>query len=316
MTHHFIIYGYGAMGSAMAHHLYSNHQSVSVRPSPYDNINLIPSNLVSNKIPDDKELVHVIATSHKGLNWCLNVIEMDYEDSEKNLLILTKGLMIFEANIMPISSYIKKKTGIDNVVALTGPCIANEMLQGEPSSIVLSSDNQSLMKHIQKQLQTPHYNVKSSSDMIGHQWAAALKNIYAILINASSAFSFATQENFNAALFQAIHQELADVIARVGGSRETAYSLSGLGDIWVTCRKGRNGKFGHHWGTAPLTPLQVNSAIFNNTTVEGYMLAMNIAPLWNGTTHLTQFPIISGTIMALSHNQGYALLHQKLASCI
>jgi glycerol-3-phosphate dehydrogenase (NAD(P)+) len=158
--------------------------------------------------------------------------------------------------------------------------------------------------------------VKISDDIMGHQWAAALKNIYAILINASSAFSFATQENFNAAIFHAIHRELSELIARVGGDKDTAFSLSGLGDIWVTCRKGRNGKFGHHWGTAPLTPLQVNSAIFNHTTVEGYMLAMNIAPLWIGTAHLAQFPIISHTITALSHNQGYALLHQKLASYI
>jgi len=43
---------------------------------------------------------------------------------------------------------------------------------------------------------------------------------------------------------------------------------------------------------------------------------MNIAPLWIGTAHLAQFPIISHTITALSHTHGYALLHQKLASYI
>ncbi len=312
MRHHYIIYGYGAMGSAMAHHLYSNQLKVSVRPSPYDNINNIPSNLLIKDTVDPRQIIHVIATSHKGINWCLNMIDMDFPQGEKNIMILTKGLMIFESQIMPISSYIQKKYTCHHLAALTGPCIAYEMMQAEPTSVVISSTDGEFAHQLQSQLQTSHYHVKTSTDITGHQWAAALKNIYAILINASSAYSFATQENFNAALFHAVHQELACIIEYLGGNKETAFGLSGLGDIWVTCRKGRNGKFGYHWGTAPLTPAQINSAIFQQATVEGYMLTLSIANHWLRSSHLAQFPIITLTIAALSQNQAYASLHQML----
>ena len=88
-----------------------------------------------------------------------------------------------------------------------------------------------------------------------------LKNIYAILIMASSAFTFNTQENFNAALYHAIHHEMAAVLKAMGGNESTAFSLAGLGDIWVTCRKGRNGQFGNQWGGSTLTPEQLARVI-------------------------------------------------------
>lgn len=314
MKSHFIIYGYGAMGSAMAHHLYSNHQSVSVTPSPYDNLNNIPSNLMACKPQASDHVIHIISTSHKGINWCLSAIEMNTLEQNNDLLILTKGLVIDQGAIRTISDYIKKTNHFHHVCCLTGPCIANEMMQGEPASVVISSENHEFMSHIQRQIQTSNYSVQTCQDMIGHQWAAALKNIYAILINAQSAYSFTTQENLTAALFYAVHHELSEIIARVGGKKETAYSLSGIGDIWVTCRKGRNGKFGHHWGTSPLTPAQINSAIFNNTTVEGYMLAIKLESLWQSTAHLCQFPIISHTLSALAKNQPFSVLHSQLAN--
>ena len=70
---------------------------------------------------------------------------------------------------------------------------------------------------------------------------------------------------------------MAAVLKAMGGNESTAFSLAGLGDIWVTCRKGRNGQFGNQWGGSTLTPEQIKRGLFNRTTIEGYDLAVKIA---------------------------------------
>ena len=134
------------------------------------------------------------------------------------------------------------------------------MLQNEPTAVNLSSTNANVARQLANDLSTLHYRVHPNIDVIGSEWCSALKNIYALIITATSAFAFNTQENFNAALFHAIHQELSHLSRYVGGDASTAFSLSGLGDIWVTCRKGRNGQFGHHWGSGQFAPSYIKNA--------------------------------------------------------
>ena len=46
----FIVYGYGAMGSAMAHHLHQIGHSVAIKPSPYDVVQNIPQGFFKHSV--------------------------------------------------------------------------------------------------------------------------------------------------------------------------------------------------------------------------------------------------------------------------
>ncbi|GEM_PF-2320705 len=317
MKYAFYIFGYGAMGAAMSHHLYLNGHSVVVYPSPYDNKDNIPSRLLSPIDPNVENLpVLVVATSRSGVNWAIQMIKQDFDTKPLYCLILTKGLIPTDNNLFTVSQYMQQHINCQSYFAISGPCIANEMLQGEPTSVVLSGSHYENTMSLASLISSGHYKINTSTDIDGSQWAAALKNIYSILIMATSAHTFNTQENFNAALFTAIHKELSQILECIGGSALTAFGESGLGDIWVTCRKGRNGQFGHQWGGSSYTAGQIKKLFFPTTTVEGYQLASAIAKSWLNQTQFSQFKIITQTIHAMVNDHTFDTLYQSLQSKI
>ena len=307
----FIVYGYGAMGSAMAHHLHQTNHPVIVKPSPYDSLDNIPQGFFHQK-GDFSNAIHIIAANRSGLDWAIRAVNEYSLQPKLRLLVLTKGLLVKDKKLLTVGQYLLESLQVRDLFAVCGPCIANELLQGEPTSVVLSGTNPPAVNDLAREIASSNYRVHASSDMTGCEWSAALKNIYAILIMASSAFTFNTQENFNAALYHAIHHELASILRAMGGTETTAFSLAGLGDIWVTCRKGRNGQFGHQWGGSTLTPEQIKRGLFNQTTVEGYELATSIAQVWQSDVRYSQFPIISRTIHGLANNLSFNALYRLL----
>ena len=82
--------------------------------------------------------------------------------------------------------------------------------------------------------------------------------------------------NAESALFlQAVH-ELGYIAETLGGRHDTALGLAGAGDLYVTCRAGRNSRMGRLFGLG-LTFREARSEMATDT-VEGADLALSVGP--------------------------------------
>lgn len=121
-----------------------------------------------------------------------------------------------------------------NVGALMGPSFANEIAQGKPAAIVLSSYNIDFTTYwIEKLNSVPNLRIYSNNDLIGSEVGSAVKNIMAIAIGISDGLELG--QNARAALITRGLCELVQLVEAMGGLANTAYGLTGIGDLILTC---------------------------------------------------------------------------------
>jgi glycerol-3-phosphate dehydrogenase (NAD(P)+) len=104
---------------------------------------------------------------------------------------------------------------------------------------------------------TSHYHVWTSTDLVGVEVCAAVKNCYALGagfmdgILDREGLSEARYRNYDygAALFGQATREFGQFMELLGGEPETPYGLAGVGDMFVTSMGGRNVKVGRLVGS-------------------------------------------------------------------
>ncbi len=122
----------------------------------------------------------------------------------------------------------------------------------------------------------PRFRVYTSSDVIGVQLGAALKNIIALCAGCSDGMGYG--DNTKAALMTRGLTEIARLGEAMGGRKETFAGLAGLGDLIVTCTSmhSRNRRAGILIGQG-MEPEQAVREI--GAVVEGYYAAANAKTL-------------------------------------
>jgi glycerol-3-phosphate dehydrogenase (NAD(P)+) len=68
------------------------------------------------------------------------------------------------------------------VVAVGGPCKANEVAAGRPTAAVFAGLDETVVEGCARALGTPAYRVARNGDLDGVEAAAATKNVYAIAV--------------------------------------------------------------------------------------------------------------------------------------
>ncbi len=138
-----------------------------------------------------------------------------------------------------------------SLVYISGPSHAEEVAMGKVTGLIASSENPMNSIRFREVLKSKGLLVYSSLDVIGVQICAAVKNVVAIAFGCLDAIaekSDAFGDNTESLLFAAGLNEI-QIIGRAMGAThpETFTSLSGVGDLDVTCRSkfGRNRRFGH-----------------------------------------------------------------------
>jgi glycerol-3-phosphate dehydrogenase (NAD(P)+) len=137
------------------------------------------------------------------------------------------------------------------VVAVGGPCKANEVAAGRPTAVVFAGADQAVVARCARALSTPAYRVASSGDLVGVEAAAATKNVYAIAVGVCHGRAEAGGQPWHdlaAATFTQAVAEMRRLAAAIGGRDETVLGLAGLGDLEVTSLSGRNRDFGARVG--------------------------------------------------------------------
>ena len=189
-----------------------------------------------------------------------------------NLLLIAVPSQTLRQNIRAISTYIPDSTIIvsaskgleassgmrmseiikeeiptlssDNVCALSGPNLSNEILAGKPSSSVIASNNESTAQYAQSLLNCSHLRLYTNVDLVGVEICGALKNITAIAAGICDGLDLG--DNAKASIITRGLAEMARFGNSLGAETSTFSGLAGMGDLIATCSSGlsRNNQVG------------------------------------------------------------------------
>jgi glycerol-3-phosphate dehydrogenase (NAD(P)+) len=158
------------------------------------------------------------------------------------------------------------------VVAVGGPCKANEVAAGTPTASVYAAADQALARRLAGELATDDYAIEPSRDPTGVEVAAALKNVFAIALGICDGLTVRTglpRHDLKAAAFARAVAEIAAVVTMCGGDAATAYGLAGVGDLEVTGLSGRNRAYGELIGGGMSPGAAFEKMAAEGLTVEG-----------------------------------------------
>lgn len=140
--------------------------------------------------------------------------------------------------------------------AVGGPCIAGELARRVPTCVVFAGTDENVLVRLRALAQTGYYRIQVSTDAVGVEVCAALKNAYAMGIGFAQGLHEAgggmagsvAMHNYEAAVFAQAIVEMNRIVKVLGGRAENVVGLPGVGDLNVTCNGGRTGRFGRFLG--------------------------------------------------------------------
>lgn len=120
-----------------------------------------------------------------------------------------------------------------SLAVLSGPSFAKEVALGMPTAVTIGCKQIEKAKQLQHIIGTERFRVYASSDVIGLEISAALKNIVAIAAGISDGIGYGL--NSRAALITRGLAEIKRLGVKMGADPLTFFGLSGLGDLVLTC---------------------------------------------------------------------------------
>lgn len=167
------------------------------------------------------------------------------------------GKIIFSAikGIVPETSlivgehfHITYGISYDNIGVLTGPCHAEEVALERLSYLTVACADEEKARLLAIYLNSDYINCKTSDDIIGTEYAAVLKNIYAIAAGIAHGLGYG--DNFQSVLMSNAIREMKKFIKKVHKMKRNINDSAYLGDLLVTGYSvfSRNRMFGNMIG--------------------------------------------------------------------
>lgn len=209
-------------------------------------------------------------------------------------LILDKHIFSALKGVVPdshlvVSEHLNQKYGVplSNIGVITGPCHAEEVALEKLSYLTVASQDAQIGQFVKKSLQTKFINSKFSKDNLGVEYAAMLKNIYALVAGISNGLGYG--DNFQSVLISNSVQEMKKFIKTIYKVKRDINGSEYLGDLLVTSYSSfsRNRTLGNMIGRG----YTISSAISEmNMISEGYYATKNAYEI--GLENKTKFKII------------------------
>lgn len=136
----------------------------------------------------------------------------------------------------------------ENIGVITGPCHAEEVALERLSYLTIACADQAKADHMASLLSSEYINCKTSDDIIGTEYAAVLKNIYAIAAGIAHGLGYG--DNFQSVLMSNAIREMKRFIKKVHKMKRNINDSAYLGDLLVTgySQFSRNRLFGNMIG--------------------------------------------------------------------
>jgi glycerol-3-phosphate dehydrogenase (NAD(P)+) len=175
----------------------------------------------------------------------------------EKLTVSLKDKIIFSAikGIVPETSLIvgehfheKYDVPYENIGVITGPCHAEEVALERLSYLTIACGDLKKAKIMATNLSGDYIKAKTSDDIIGTEYAAMLKNIYAIAAGIAHGLGYG--DNFQSVLMSNGIREMKKFIKKVHKMKRNINDSAYLGDLLVTGYSvfSRNRMFGNMIG--------------------------------------------------------------------
>lgn len=138
--------------------------------------------------------------------------------------------------------------GPRDVIVMSGPGHAEEIVRGQPTSLVVAGTDLELARWVQQLFSNPRFRLYTNADVLGVELAGALKNVIAIAAGVCDGLGFG--DNAKSALMTRALVEMIRFGVAHGAQEPTFFGLAGIGDLITTCvsRHGRNRWVGEELG--------------------------------------------------------------------
>ncbi|MDB5097317.1 MAG: Glycerol-3-phosphate dehydrogenase [Cyanobacteria bacterium RYN_339] len=242
------ILGGGSWGTALANlvgcnghdvlHWMRDRDAVSECNGQRTNTRYLPGLALSNRIEATSDLARVgqecrlilVVIPSQSLRMVVGELG-NHLDGGHLLVHATKG---FETGTFKrMSVIIREETCTKKIGVLSGPNLAKEIAEGQPSATVVASKYKEVIEASRQVLVGPTFRVYGSSDVIGAETGGALKNILAIASGLAVGLGFG--DNTKAMLLTRGLAEISRLGIHLGAHPATFSGLSGIGDLMATC---------------------------------------------------------------------------------
>lgn len=187
--------------------------------------------------------------------------------SNKIIITAIKGLIPETRQI--VSEYLIDHFDISrqSIACISGPCHAEEVARERLSYLTLSSENQKLAADLSDLFACRYIKTMASKDIVGIEYSAVLKNIYAIASGIANGLGYG--DNFKAVLISYGIREIEDFLTALGITNINVNESAYLGDLLVTAYSqfSRNRTFGNMLGRGYSVP---SAQVEMNMIAEGY----------------------------------------------
>lgn len=187
----------------------------------------------------------LVCVPTKGIRNAASVVA-DHVPTAALLVSAVKG--IENDTLIRPSEMLQELLGNRPVVALGGPCHAEELARGCPTSVVAACETELHAERVRDAFSGETFRVYSSSDRRGVELGGALKNVIAIAAGICDGLQLG--DNTKAALITRGLAEMSRFCRVMEVPAETLMGLAGIGDLIVTCgsRHSRNRHVGELLG--------------------------------------------------------------------
>jgi len=208
-----------------------------------------------------------------------------------------KGILP-KSNLLP-GAYLNTNLGLPRAhfVVLSGPSHAEEIALNRLSFLTIGCSDLNIASFLKQKMKAPYLKLKTSDDILGIEYSATLKNIFALAAGIAKGLNYG--DNFQSVLISNSVMEMKRLLKKISPSKRNINHSVYLGDLLVTAYSihSRNRRFGELIGKG-LRQEQVQKQM--KMVAEGYFASKTIYDLKRDLDVKT--PIIDAV---------YAILYQQ-----
>jgi glycerol-3-phosphate dehydrogenase (NAD(P)+) len=230
-------------------------------------------------------------------------------ESLKDKVIFSAIKGIVPETFLIVGEHFHQKFDIpfENIGVITGPCHAEEVALERLSYLTIACADAEKAEIVANMLKSHYIKTKISDDIIGTEYAAMLKNIYAIAAGIAHGLGYG--DNFQAVIMSNAIREMKRFIRKVHKMKRNINNSAYLGDLLVTGYSvfSRNRMFGNMIGKG----YTVKSAMMEMSMVaEGYYAVKSAYKL--NQEYLAKTPIIEAVYQILYEGKDARATFKKL----
>jgi glycerol-3-phosphate dehydrogenase (NAD(P)+) len=267
--------------------------------------------------PSDITLSSELSTVIKQNKWIALAIPSVYLEetlekikiplNEKIIISGVKGILP-KSNLL-IGPYFSTVFGLpqEQFVVISGPSHAEEIALNQLSFLTIGCFERNTTNRLKQMMNAPYLKLKTSNDVMGIEYAATLKNIFALAAGIAKGLGYG--DNFQSVLMSNSTNEMKRFLNRINPHKRNINSSVYQGDLLVTAysRHSRNRCFGEFIGQ-DFSPKEVAQKM--KMVAEGYFASRTIHLLKKEINIKT--PIVDAVYDILYNKKSAKVIFEKL----